>query len=114
MATDCKGGAAVDPVAFSIAEVRGATSSAEGGGGYFCPRAQERPGFPHAQRDFSPIVVTQPGKFTDDQFTTNWDKEFGGRDHLAFRIFWADSDTFQPFGADFSGSRPAAYPRQIT
>src|SRR5205807_3036245 len=47
------------------------------------------------------FVITKPGKFTDDQFTGNWDRDFrGGKDRLAFRYFWANSDTLQPFGAD--------------
>jgi hypothetical protein len=48
-----------------------------------------------------PFLVSETGKFTDDQFTTNWDREFNGnKDRVAVRFFWADSDTFQPFGAD--------------
>ncbi|PYX93808.1 MAG: hypothetical protein DMG71_14080 [Acidobacteria bacterium] len=47
------------------------------------------------------FVITKPGKFTDDQFTGNWDRDFrGGKDRLAFRYFWANSNTLQPFGAD--------------
>jgi Carboxypeptidase regulatory-like domain len=48
-----------------------------------------------------PFIVSRPGKFTDDQFITNYDKEFrGGADRFSFRFFWADSETFQPFGGD--------------
>ena len=45
--------------------------------------------------------MSHPGRFSDDQFTGNWDREFNSnKDRVAFRFFWADSDTFQPFGAD--------------
>ena len=44
--------------------------------------------------------LSQPGKFTDDQFTTNWDKEFhGGSDKVSARFFYSNSETFEPFGA---------------
>jgi hypothetical protein len=47
------------------------------------------------------FIITRPGRFTDDQFTTNWDKDFrNGKDHLGIRFFWSNSDTFEPFGAD--------------
>jgi hypothetical protein len=50
------------------------------------------------------LVISSPGKFTDNQFTTNWDKEFrGGNDRLSFRFFWSDNEQFQPFGADSFG-----------
>ena len=43
---------------------------------------------------------SQPGKFDDDQFTTNWDKEFhGGTDKISARFFYSNSQTFEPFGA---------------
>jgi carboxypeptidase family protein len=49
----------------------------------------------------APLVLTDVGRFRDDQFTSNWDRSFrGGKDHLSFRFFWADSATFEPFGAD--------------
>ena len=67
----------------------------------FCPPCRGRPGFTNGQLNFGPLILSSAGKFTDDQFTTNWDREFrGGKDRLAFRFFWADSETFQPFGAD--------------
>jgi hypothetical protein len=47
------------------------------------------------------FIVSRPGKFTDDQFTGNWDHDFNAnKDRVSFRFFWANSDTFQPFGGD--------------
>jgi hypothetical protein len=48
----------------------------------------------------APFAVSRPGQFTDDQFTTNWDREFnGGGDKIAFRFFYSNTSTFEPFGA---------------
>ena len=45
------------------------------------------------------FAVSHPGKFTDDQFTSNWDREFhGGKDKLSARFFFSDSESFLPFG----------------
>lgn len=45
------------------------------------------------------FAISTPGKYTDDQFTTNWDREFrGGQDKLSARFFFADSEAFLPFG----------------
>jgi hypothetical protein len=48
----------------------------------------------------APLIVTKPGKYTDNQFTTNWDREFaGGRDKVSARFFFSDAESFLPFGA---------------
>ena len=48
----------------------------------------------------APFIVTKPGKYTDDQFTTNWDREFaGGRDKVSARFFFSNAESFLPFGA---------------
>jgi hypothetical protein len=45
-------------------------------------------------------VFSRVGKYTDDQFTTNWDREFrGGQDKLSARFFFSDAESFLPFGA---------------
>ena len=45
-------------------------------------------------------AFSKPGKYTDDQFTTSWDKEFrGGNDKLAARFFFSNAESFLPFGA---------------
>ncbi len=47
-----------------------------------------------------PFTVSKPGKFTDDQFTANWDHDFhGSRDAVAVRFFYSDSEQDIPFGA---------------
>jgi hypothetical protein len=45
------------------------------------------------------FAVSRPGRYNDDQFTTNWDREFnGGNDKVSARFFFADSEAFLPFG----------------
>lgn len=96
-----KGGVtSIDPVALALLNFK-SNQFGGGGGGYLLPTVPGIAGFTNGQLNFGPLILSSVGKFTDDQFTTNWDREFrGGQDRLAFRFFWADSDTFQPFGAD--------------
>ena len=50
--------------------------------------------------DSAPLIINKPGKYTDDQFTTNWDREFaGGRDKISARFFFSDAESLLPFGA---------------
>jgi len=75
------------------------------------PTVPGTPGFTNGQLNYGPLVLTNPGRFTDDQFTANWDRAFNGdKDHFAERFFWSDSDTFEPFGADSFGIQTGAPP----
>jgi hypothetical protein len=48
----------------------------------------------------APYVFSRAGKYTDDQFTTNWDKEFNAsKDKIGARFFFSNSETNLPFGA---------------
>jgi len=63
-------------------------------GGYLIPSI---PGVPGST---APLVISEAGKYTDDQFTTNWDREFrGGNDKLSARFFFSNSESQLPFGA---------------
>jgi hypothetical protein len=45
-------------------------------------------------------LVSKPGRYTDDQFTANWDREFhASKDKVSARFFFSNSETFLPFGA---------------
>jgi hypothetical protein len=45
------------------------------------------------------FAISREGKYSDDQFTSNWDREFrGGQDKLSVRFFFSDSESFLPFG----------------
>jgi len=90
----------IDPVALALLNFKSSQFGGSGGG-YLSPTVPGTPGFTNGQLNYGPLILSSAGKFTDDQFTTNWDREFrAGKDRLAFRFFWADSETFQPFGAD--------------
>jgi len=57
------------------------------------------------------LIVNKPGKYTDDQFTTNWDREFaGGRDKISARFFFSNAESFSPVWrwrlAGFLGRHP--------
>src|SRR6266478_8184649 len=63
-------------------------------GGYLIPSV------PDSGDGTGQFIVSKPGKYTDDQFTTNWDKEFnGGNDKLAARFFYSNAESLLPFGA---------------
>src|SRR5229473_1512077 len=85
----------IDPVAQALLSAKGNQFGPGIGGGWLIPSVAGTVG------STAPLVVSSPGKFTDNQFTTNWDKEFqGGKDRISFRFFWSDSEQFLPFGAD--------------
>jgi hypothetical protein len=85
----------IDPVAQALLSAKGNQFGPGIGGGWLIPSVAGTIG------SAAPLVVSSPGKFTDNQFTTNWDKEFqGGKDRISFRFFWSDSEQFLPFGAD--------------
>jgi hypothetical protein len=87
----------IDPVAFALLNAK---SNQFGGpaNGYLFPAPNVAPGTQPCS--FTPFAVSKPGKYTDDQFTSNWDREFhGGGDKLSVRVFYSNTDTFEPFGA---------------
>jgi hypothetical protein len=108
MATDC-GVPSVDPVAFNILNFKSNQFGA-GAGGYLYPLPTNVPASTPCLTTV-PFVVTNPGKFTDNQFTETWDRDFrGGKDRLWERFFWSNSDTFEPFGADSFGIQTGGLP----
>jgi hypothetical protein len=108
MATDC-GVPSVDPVAFNILNFKSNQFGA-GAGGYLYPLPTNVPASTPCLATV-PFVVTNPGKFTDNQFTETWDRDFrGGKDRLSERFFWSNSDTYEPFGADSFGIQTGGLP----
>ena len=99
----------VDPVAFNILNFKSNQFGA-GAGGYLYPLPTNVPSLDTLPTTV-PFVVTDPGKFSDNQFTETWDREFrGGKDRLSERFFWSNSDTFEPFGADSYGIQTGGPP----
>jgi hypothetical protein len=45
-------------------------------------------------------VGSKPGRYTDDQVTATWDREFcGGNNKVSARFFLSNAESFLPFGA---------------
>ena len=109
MAADCGVTAPIDPVAFNLMGFKSNQFGA-GAGGYLFPLPTNAPTSTPCGNPV-PFLVTDPGKFSDNQFTLNWDREFrGGKDRLSERFFWSNSDTFEPFGADSYGIQTGGQP----
>ena len=108
LAADC-GVPSVDPVAFNLLAFK-SNQFGPNAGGYLFPLQTNVPtttpcGTPE------PFIVTNPGKFTDNQFTLNWDRDFrNSKDRISERFFWSNSDTFEPFGADSFGIQTGGLP----
>ncbi|HXC42781.1 MAG TPA: carboxypeptidase-like regulatory domain-containing protein [Candidatus Dormibacteraeota bacterium] len=108
MEADC-GVPSVDPVAFNLLNFQSNQFGA-GAGGYLYPLPTNVPSTTPCLTSV-PFVLTDPGKFSDNQFTANWDREFrNGKDRLSERFFWSNSDTFEPFGADSFGIQTGGLP----
>jgi hypothetical protein len=110
----------IDTVAFNLLNVQG-NQFGSGPGGFLIPTVPGTPGVTQtfnaatgtcsSALNYGPLVLTDPGKFRDDQFTANWDRDFReAKDHVAVRLFWSDSDTFEPFGADSFGIQTGGQP----
>jgi hypothetical protein len=100
----------IDPVALALLNTKGMQFGG-GGGGWLLPTVPGTPGFTNGNLNYGPLIISDPGKFRDDQFTANWDRDFrGGQDHIGVRFFWSNSDTFEPFGADSYGIQTGGQP----
>ncbi len=88
----------IDPVALALLNAR----SNQFGGPFLFPTVPGTPGLDNVGNvNTGPLTLSSVGRFTEDQFLVNWDRHFrGGKDSLAWRFFWSDSERFQPFGAD--------------
>jgi hypothetical protein len=98
---------AIDPVALALLQTPGTQFGKGVGGGWLIPSVAGTPGY-----TFDPstgqyvintgtVTLSVPGRYRDDQFTANWDRDFNnGKDRISWRFFWSDSETYEPFGAD--------------
>lgn len=91
----------LDPVAVRLLQASG-TQFGSSPGGYLIPTVSGTAGLNSSgAANYGPWNIDIPGHYTDDQFTANWDRDFNhGKDHLSERIFWSDSQLYEPFGAD--------------
>ena len=87
-----------DPVAASLLAFQSNQFGAPANG-YLFPLPNNVPAGT-AAGSLVPFTVSKPGKFTDDQLTANWDREFrDSRDAVAARFFYSNSEQDIPFGA---------------
>ena len=92
-------GAAIDPVALKLLNFK-SNQFGNTPGGFLFPTVPGTPGFTAGSLNTGPFAVSEPGRFTDDQFTTTWDRDFrSGKDKIAFRFFFSNSEQVVPFGA---------------
>ena len=96
---------AIDDVSLALLNLK---SNQFGGdsSGYLFPSLPGTPGVDvdpdtcNASLRTAPFIISKPGRYTDDQFTTNWDKEFNGsNDKVSARFFFSNAESFLPFGA---------------
>ena len=83
----------IDPVVVKLLNFK-SDQFGGAGGGFLIPSIPGTPG------TSAPFAFSSPGKFTDDQFTANWDREFAtGKDKVSARFFFSNSESLKPFGA---------------
>lgn len=82
----------IDPVALKLLNLKG---NQFGGtpGGYLIPTVAGTPG------SSGQFHISRAGKYNDDQFTANYDKELGPKDKISGRFFFSDFESLLPFGA---------------
>ena len=85
--------AAIDPVVLKLLNLTG-NQFCSGPNGFLIPSISGTPG------TLGSFTCSNPGRFSDNQFTINWDREFHQhKDKLGARFFFSNSDAFKPFGA---------------
>ncbi len=82
----------IDPVALKLLNLKG-NQFGPGPGGYLIPTIAGNPG------STNQFHLSRAGKYNDDQFTTNYDKELGSKDKVSARFFFSDFESLLPFGA---------------
>lgn len=97
--------ATIDPVVLKLLQFQ-SNQFGNNVGGYMIPSLPGTPGVTvnpdncQVSLNSAPFVVSKTGKYTDDQFTTNWDHEFrGSKDKVSARFFFSNSESYLPFGA---------------
>ncbi len=82
----------LDPVAVKLLNLTGNQFGASPGG-FLIPTIAGTPG------GTGQLHVSRAGRYNDDQFTTNYDKELGSKDKISGRFFFSDFESVLPFGA---------------
>ena len=94
----------IDPVALALLNVKSNQFGGAGGGWLIPSLSPSDPLNPAAGAAFN---LSAPGRFNDDQFTTDYDRQFkDGRDKISGRFFFSNFLSFLPFGAGNVPSTP--------
>ena len=90
----------IDPVALSLLNFK-STQFGSTPGGFLFPTVPGNAGFaPDGSLNTGLFSFSKPGRFTDDQFTATWDREFrASLDKISARFFFSNSEQDVPFGA---------------
>jgi hypothetical protein len=87
----------IDSVVLALLNVKSNQFGGAGGGWLIPSLAPSNPLNPSAGASFN---LSRPGKFTDNQFTSNYDRDFrDGRDKISARFFFSNFSSLLPFGA---------------
>jgi hypothetical protein len=85
--------ATIDPVVLKLLNLTG-NQFCSVPSGFLVPSISGTPG------TVGSFTCSNPGRFSDNQFTINWDREFNEhKDKLGARFFFSNSDALKPFGA---------------
>jgi len=97
--------ATIDPVVMKLLQFQ-SNQFGNTTGGYLIPSLPGTPGVSvnpntcQVSLNSASFVTSKTGRYNDDQFTTNWDREFrGGKDKIGVRFFFSDAESYLPFGA---------------
>jgi hypothetical protein len=83
----------IDPVVLKPLNAQG-SQFCSGTNGFLIPSIAGTPG------QSGSFTCSSPGRFTEDQLTTNWDRDFHGKiEKIAVRFFFSNSGSLRPFGA---------------
>ncbi|HTS34106.1 MAG TPA: carboxypeptidase regulatory-like domain-containing protein [Candidatus Solibacter sp.] len=94
----------IDPVILALLNVQSNQFGGAGGGWLIPSLSPSNPANPAAGAAFN---LSTPGKFNDDQFTTDYDRQFkDGRDKISGRFFFSNFRSYLPFGAGDVPSTP--------
>jgi hypothetical protein len=95
----------IDPVTEALLNFK-SNQFGSSGSGFLYPSLPGTPGVSvdpdtcFVSLNTAPFIASRPGKYTDDQFTTNYDREFrGGQDKVSARFFFSNAESVLPFGA---------------
>jgi Carboxypeptidase regulatory-like domain len=93
------GVSSIDPVAYALLQAK-STQFGAPANGYLYPALTGNPLTGTGQTNFGSFAVSEPGKYTDNQFTANWDREFrNSNDKISARFFYTNFEQDLPFGA---------------